>query len=295
MGPTASGKTELAAALAEAFDGEVVGADSRQVYRYMEAGTAKPALDLRRRIRHHMIDVADPDDYYDVARWRAAALDCLADAAARSKTVIVCGGTGLYVRSLTRGLFRGPAADERLRAGLLQRENAEPGCLHRRLREADAESAARIHPNDLIRTVRALEVLELSGRPLSEWHREHGLREAPFEVLNLHLELPLTDLERRIGVRSRGIVEAGIVEELQGLFERGYARDCRAFAAIGYREAALCLDGSLPAGDLSAAIALATRRYAKRQRTWLRGQSDGHVIEGAGDRRAFELVEAFLS
>ncbi|RMF23192.1 MAG: tRNA (adenosine(37)-N6)-dimethylallyltransferase MiaA [Deltaproteobacteria bacterium] len=295
VGPTAIGKTELAAHLARRFDGEVVGADSRQVYRYMDVGTAKPPAALRAEIRHHLIDVVDPDEPFDVARWRAAALDALAEIEARSKTAIVCGGTGLYLRSLLRGLFSGPAADEELRRRFADEERKRPGTLRDRLRRVDPASAERIHPNDMVRTVRALEVYELTGRPLSHWHAEHGLRERPFQALLIEPTVAREVLHRRIAERSRAMVRAGLLEEVRQLARRGYGRELPAFAAIGYREAWQCLAGELRVEDLAERITVATRRYARRQLVWLRGQMDT-VPVAAGDVSAIErLAERFLA
>jgi tRNA dimethylallyltransferase len=292
-GPTAAGKTDLAAALARALDAEIVGADSRQVYRFMDAGTAKPSRELRAEIPHHLVDVVDPDEPFDVARWRSLALQALRDIARAGRRAIVCGGTGLYVRSLTRGLFVGPAADAGLRAELEAEEASAPGALHVRLQRVDPAAAARIHANDKIRILRALEVHALTGRPISEWHREHALAERPFEVLQLRVDVARDELARRIEERSRAIVAAGIVEELAGLRTR-YAPDLTAFDAIGYREAAACIEGRLAAAELADAIARATRAYAKRQVVWDRGQAETVAVAAADARGALERVRRFF-
>ncbi len=301
-GPTAAGKTEFAAALARELDAEVVGADSRQVYRYMDVGTAKPSLELRDRIRHHMVDVADPDEDFDVARWRDGAMVSLRDIHRRGRRAIVCGGTGLYLRSLTRGLFPGPAADPDLRARLEAEERERPGCLHERLRNIDPELCRRVHPNDLVRTVRGLEVHALTGRRLSAWQAEHGLGDRPFDVLTMVVTMATDALDERILKRSEIMVADDIVGELRGLHARGYPPDARAFAAIGYREARQCLDGEIPVSELAAAIALSTRRYAKRQRTWLRGEmrhlsETRAIVDVAPDETAgaLALAESFFS
>jgi tRNA dimethylallyltransferase len=291
IGPTAAGKTELAAAVAAALDGEIVGADSRQVYRWMDAGTAKPSRELRSAIPHHLIDVVDPDEGFDVAAWRSLALRALAEIHARGRHAIVCGGTGLYVRSLVRGLFRGPAADPGLRASFDAEQSS--AALHDRLREVDPVAAARIHPNDRLRIVRALEVFTLTGRPISDWHREHALAERRFETLVLRVEVERAELARRIETRSRAIVEAGIVEELATLRER-YGRHTTAFDAIGYREAGACLDEALAPKDLAPAIARATRAYAKRQLTWDRSQSDAVAIATGDVHAAVEQAAGFF-
>jgi len=292
-GPTASGKTELAAELARRFDAEIISADSRQVYRYMDVGTAKPDAELLAEIRHHMVDVVDPDEPFDAASWCAGARTALADLHGRGRNAIVCGGTGLYIRSLLQGLFTGPAADAELRERYEAEERAEPGLLMRRLSRVDPPAAARIHSNDQVRIVRALEVYELTGRPISSWHDEHRLAERPFREVTVMLDLPREELYRRIDARSEAMVRGGLLEELRVLRERGYAADLRAFDAIGYREAGLCLEGRLAREAFTSAVARSTRRYAKRQLVWLRGQArcrpvSPHEIERAA-RIAAEL------
>jgi tRNA dimethylallyltransferase len=293
-GPTATGKTELAIALARVLDAEIVSADSRQIYRGMDIGTAKPSRGQLEEIPHHLIDVVDPDEDFDVARWRAAALSALATIARAGRRAIVCGGTGLYLRSLLRGLFDGPAADQPLRGRLLAAEAAQPGSLHARLASVDPESAARIHANDLVRTVRAIEVLELTGKPMSRWQREHALAERPFEHLSVFIDVSAGDHAVIIDRRSRAMVEAGIVEETAALHER-FGRDRKAFDAIGYRETAACLDGELSRSELARAIAAATRRCAKRQRTWLRGQLDAVAVAPGDLDAALRLAERLFS
>lgn len=293
-GPTAVGKSAFAVTLAEALGAEIVGADSRQVVRYMEAGTAKPEAELRERVPHHLLDLVDPNEAYDVAKWRSDALTCLADLHARGRPAVVCGGTGLYLKSLERGLFQGPSADAGLRARLAAEEQAEPGSLLSKLHSCDPVTASRLHANDHMRLIRALEVFELTGRPLSQWLREHALAEKPFEVLTLELQAPVPELDRRIALRAEAIVGAGIVEELGSLRER-FGRDARALNAIGYREAGAVLDGDLDASELAPAISLATRRYAKRQRTWLRGQASTQAFAANEAQRALGLAETFLS
>lgn len=294
-GPTASGKSELAVELAEALGGEIVSADSRQVYRYMDVGTAKPTAEQRERVPHHLVDVVDPDQDYDVAAWRSSAMSALAAVHSRGRIAVVCGGTGLYLRSLTRGLFAGPPADAELRARLEAEEAAAPGALHARLGEQDPASAKRIHANDLLRVVRALEVQELTGRPLSAWLGEHGLSEKPFDALILEIDVDRDTLRERIATRSREMVDGGIVEELASLHVRGFPPGTRAFDAIGYRQAAQCLAGDLARDNLAEAISIATMQYAKRQRTWLRGQADTVKIAGGDTASALRLARGFFS
>lgn len=293
-GPTAAGKSELAVAVAESLGAEIVGADSRQIYRLLDVGTAKPTREQRERARHHLVDVADPDEDWDVATWRAAAFAALADIESRGRPAIVCGGTGLYLRSLARGLFAGPPADPPLRERLEAEERERSGALHERLSTVDPASARRIHANDRVRLVRALEVHELTGRPLSAWLAEHGLEEKPFETLTIEVDVEAAVLRERIAARSRAMVEEGIVEELEALLRR-YPPSTRAFDAIGYREAADVLAGRLDRGRLAEAIATSTAQYAKRQRTWLRGQARTVKVPAGDAARVARLAREFFS
>ncbi len=291
-GPTAVGKTAFAVSLCERLQAEIVSADSRQVYRQMEIGTAKPLADERRRVRHHLIDIIEPDEDCDASIWRSHATAAIDRIRASGAVPVVCGGTGLYIRALVEGLFNGPPADEALRARLAERERTAPGSLHKRLGDVDPEAFARIHPNDAVRTVRALEVLELTGKTISTSQREHSAAERPYDVLTLEVELPREDLYERINARSQAMVAAGLLDEMAGLRARGFARDLSAFAAIGYREAGQCLDGTLATPDLAGAVAQSTRNYAKRQLIWIRGQMD---TQPAGDvAAALARVEEFL-
>ncbi len=294
-GPTASGQTELAAEVARRFDAEVVSADSRQIYRHMDVGTAKPAPALLSEVRHHMVDVAEPDQPFDTAAWCDGARNALSDIEARGRRAVVCGGTGLYIRSLLRGLFDGPRADPQLRSQLESAEREQPGELVRRLEKVDAAAAARIHPNDKVRLVRALEVYELTGRTLTEWHSEHALAQRPFREITVAPDWPRETLYERIDRRSAQIVEAGLLEELASLRERGFAAGLRAFDAIGYREAGLCLDGKLERSDLVPTVARATRQYAKRQLVWLRGQGPCRMLVGGDKEGAFRAAEELFS
>ena len=293
-GATAAGKSALAARLAQELGAEIVGADSRQVYRYMDVGTAKPEPELRARVPHHMIDIVDPDVDFDVATWRASAMTTIAGIHSRAARVIVCGGTGLYLRSLTRGLFAGPTADPALRLRLEQEEAASPGVLRERLGRVDPAAARRIHGNDRVRIVRALEVYERTGRPMSEHHAEHALGERPFETTLLEVRRDRGELLQRIDDRARAMVAAGLVEELASLRER-FGADARAFDAIGYRQAGMVLDGKLASDGLVAAIARATSQYAKRQRTWLRGQATTVAVAARDIDGALAHAEQFFS
>ena len=272
VGPTAAGKSALALRIAEAAGAEIVSADSQQVYRGMDVGTGKVSAAERARAPHHLIDVVDPDEEMTAARYAALADEAIAGAAARGRSVVVAGGTGLYVRALMHGLFAGPPADAELRARLARED---VGALHERLRAVDPEAAARILPNDRRRLIRALEVHTLTGVPISTHQRTHDVRNAPsrYPARWVGLDPPAAELRARIAARVDAMLAAGFVDEVRRLAER-YPLDLRAFDAIGYREIGAHLRGEI---DLAAArekTIAATRRYARRQRGWFRAEPD---------------------
>ena len=270
VGPTASGKTALALALASRFGAEIVSADSRQIYRGLDVGTAKPTLAERARVRHHCLDLIEPGEAFDAARFRRAADDAIADIRARGRVPFVVGGTGLYVRALLRGLCPAPPRVPALRAAFdatMARDGLD--ALYAQLARIDPESARRLAPRDRVRIVRALEVALATGVPLSRWQAEHGFRERPYETLVIGLARPTAELDDRIRARVDAMVARGFVEEVRALAARGVVPD-----ALGYGEMRACVEGR---ADLATAVrgtALATRRFAKRQRTWFRREPD---------------------
>ena len=297
VGPTASGKTALALELAEELRAEIVSADSRQVYRTLDVGTAKPTLAERRRVPHHCIDLVAPEDAYDAAQFRVAAAAALAGIHARGRPALVVGGSGLWIRALLRGLCpappRAPAVRAALRALAIRRGVPE---LHRHLVAIDPVAAARVHPRDVVRIERALEVAFASGRRLSQWQAGHRFAEAPYEALLVGLEVPVPVLDRRIATRARRMVGAGFADEVRALRARGLPETAPAWASVGYREMRAYVDGACDLdAALSAAVA-ATRRFAKRQRTWFRAEP-GIVWRSpeADCDRIRRDVEAFLA
>jgi tRNA dimethylallyltransferase len=273
VGPTASGKSALGLELAEALGAEIVSADSRQVYRLLDIGTAKPTPAERQRVRHHCLDLVDPEEVFDAARFRLAASAALQDVTARGRGALLVGGTGLWIRVLLRGLCPAPPRAPAVRAALeaLAERRGVPE-LHRHLAALDAVAAARIHPRDAVRLVRALEVAFASGRRLSDWQAAHGFGDAPYEALVIGLAVPPAELETRIAARARRMVEAGLVDEVRALRARGLPDSAMAWASVGYREMRAHVDGACDLEAALAALVLATRRFAKRQRTWFRGE-----------------------
>ena len=271
VGPTASGKTAMAVSLAERFAGEIVSADSVQIYRGFDVGSGKPSPDEARRARHHLVSVAEPLDAWDAARFAGEASAALAAIAGRGRVPIVCGGTFLWVKSLVHGLAPAPPADAGVRREH-ERIAATAGreALHERLRQVDPPSAERLAPRDFVRVSRALEVYELTGRPLSAWHAEHGFRERQHRAWLCGVAQERAELDRRIAARVTRWLDAGWLDEVAALLPD--YRDARAMSSVGYRQVRDHVDGALARDDLATAIVRATRVFARRQRTWLRDQ-----------------------
>jgi tRNA dimethylallyltransferase len=272
VGPTGTGKSELALALAERIGAEIVNADSRQVYRGLDIGSAKPTPAERARVPHHLYDVVDPDQPFDCARYRELAAAAIADIEARGTNVLLVGGTGLYIKVLRYGLFAGPRRDSELRARLEGLEDARPGALHEQLSSVDPSGATRIHPHDRVRLIRALEVRELTGRPISDWQAEHGFRAAAIDCRVIGLGLDRGVLYERIDARCRRMVSEGLIDEVRSLFAR-YDPALGPLQSIGYREIGAHVRGLSTLDEAVGAMARATRRFAKRQVTWFRADA----------------------
>lgn len=282
VGPTASGKTDLAVRLAERIGGEIVTADSVQVYRRFDVGAGKPTPDERRRARHHLLDILDPFEAIDAARWAELADAAIADIRARGAVPIVAGGTFLWVRALLHGLSPAPPADERIRARHreVELEKGRPA-LHAELSTVDPRAAARLAPNDFVRVSRALEVYELTGKPLSEWHELHGFRQVRHPARLVGVRWTREALSERIARRVHGMLEAGWVDEVRALLAGGYG-SARALSSVGYRQIVDALgQESMDGSALEASIVRATRVFARRQRTWLRDQPVEWLEPGA--------------
>lgn len=284
FGPTASGKSALAAALARRFGGEIVNCDSMQVYRGLDIGTAKPDADLRREIPHHVLDVAGVDEVFSAGRYQQLAREALGDIRSRGRLPVVAGGTGFYLRALLYGIFEGPGRDEALRRRFQAiTERRGPETLHRILARRDPESARRVTPRDHPRIARALEVLCLTGRPMSA---HFGISESPlegFSPLLFHLGPPRDALRGRIDRRVLDMMDAGWVDEVRALLDAGVSPSAKGLEAIGYREIVAFLRGEANWLNTVEAIRTATRRYAKRQQTWFRKERDLVRFDGFGD------------
>ncbi len=270
VGPTAVGKSAVVAALAGRRPLEVVVADSLQVYRGLDVGTAKPTPAERARIPHHLVDLREPTEPFTAADFAALAREAVADIAARGRVPVVVGGTGLYVRAFLRGPLAGPGGDPELRRRLrAEAEAAGRAALHARLAAVDPATAAGIHPHNVVRVLRALELYHLAGGPPSTFRRWPA-GAPPCGVLLVGLRRGREDVARRIEGRVQAMLEAGLVEEVRGLLNRGVLRDAKPLGAIGYREIVEHLEGRIPLAEAVRRILRDTRRYAKRQMTWFR-------------------------
>jgi len=270
VGPTASGKSALAIALAERFGGEVVNADSVQIYTHFDVGSGKPSLEERSKVPHHLFDALDPLDAIDAGRYAQMADQVIADVRNRGRVPIVCGGTFLWVLALTHGLAELPAGDATVRARHAEEaERHGREALHARLALVDPKTAARLSPNDFVRVSRALEVYELSGRPLSELHEAHQFAHPRHRARLVGVAWSKEELAERISRRTRAFLASGWIDEVRSLVERGY-RDARAMSSVGYKQVLDFIEGRLAENELVEAIDRATRVFARRQRTWLR-------------------------
>jgi len=296
-GATASGKSALAMALARSFPLEIVNADSLQVYRFMDIGTAKPSPAERGEIPHHLVDVVDPDAPYNAGRYVREAEGAIAAIRARGKVPMLAGGTGMYVRALLRGLDPLPS-DPEVRRGLDRRWEEEGGAaLHGELSRVDPETAAKVHPADRIRVVRALEIAAVTGIPPSRARAAWGAgRPAGHRVLFLALWPPREELYRRIDARTEGMFRRGLLDEVRGLLARGYGRELKPMGALGYRHAVAHLLDGVPLAETVETMKRDTRRYAKRQETWLSAET-GLVRLHPPDalREASETIRNLLS
>ena len=294
-GPTAVGKTGVTIRVAERIYGEVVNADSMQIYRYMNIGTAKPTPEERRRIAHHMIDVADPDESYDAARFSLEARKAADGVLKRHRVPLVAGGTGFYIRAFLYGLCDAAPEDPAIRVRLREeagRSGAES--MHRKLAACDPEAAGKIHPNDIYRIVRALEVYETCGIPLTEFRRRHAFADAPYESLSIVLDMDRTELYERIDRRVDRMVAEGLAEEVERLFEMGYDERLKPMQSLGYRHMGDYIRGRVDRDTAVETLKRDTRHYAKRQLTWFRKDPQALWFSPAQTDRIAGAIGAFL-
>lgn len=297
MGPTASGKTELAIQLAQNLNAEIISVDSALVYKGMDIGTAKPTMEERKSIPHHLIDILDPAEVFSTGRFRKLALLHMQDMTDRGKVPILVGGTMLYFNALFNGLACLPEADYAVRKRL-DEELITNGkqALHQRLKSIDSESALRIHPNDPQRVQRALEVFELSGKPISQFFREAKQKPIPYRQIKLVIAPDDRKLlHEKIAQRFRHMIDSGLIEEIKALYERGdLTEKMPAIRAVGYRQGWSLMQGECNLDEMMEKGIIATRQLAKRQFTWLRREQDArHFISFEKDltRNALQSVK----
>jgi tRNA dimethylallyltransferase len=267
--PTATGKTELAIELALECGGEIINADSLQVYRYLDIGTAKPTIEQRNKIRHHLIDIVNPDEEFNAAIFTQTARKIIQNLAEARKPVFVVGGTGLYIRSLLKGIIDTPAVDKKIRNHyLILGEVHGKEYLFNLLKKRDAEAARRIKPNDSVRIIRALEVLEQSGESIISKQARHSEGESPYSTLKIGLQVDREELKKRISQRTQKMITVGLVEEVKSILSRGYSKTLKPLQSLGYNQIIKYLAAEY---DFEEAIRLINRDtwyYAKRQMTW---------------------------
>jgi len=277
IGPTAAGKSQIAVWVAERSGAEIISADARTIYRGLDLGTDRPAPEILARVPHHLIEALGPEERYDAARFRTDCERLVSEIEARGRRAIVVGGSTLYIRALTRGLFPGPAADLRLRETLAQRPLAE---IRAEVERVDPVSASRIHPEDRVRLVRALEVHRLTGQPLSTfWGKEVPF---PWPLVRIGLTVDRRELHRRIEARVERMLASGLVEEARRLWEMGLPPDAPAVRTIGYRELFAHLRGEYDLGEARRRIVRNTKAYARRQLAFFRAERDVRWLDATG-------------
>jgi len=284
IGPTGSGKSALAIALADSLNGEIVSCDSVAVYRELEIGTAKPSSEQRARVQHHIIDIAAPTDLYTAGDYSRDARVAIADIHTRGKMPIIAGGTGLYLRALLDGLFAGPQRNDAIRDQLQAIALSDgPVALHRRLIDLDPITAGKTHPNDTPKIIRALEVCLATEKPISEIWQQGRNRLTGWQVQRIGLDPPRELLKQRINERAAAMFEAGLIDETQGLIAR-YGEHCRSLTSLGYAQSVAVLRGELSKEEAVILTQDGHRQYAKRQRTWFRREKDVHWLQGFGEQ-----------
>ena len=294
-GPTGIGKTAVVVDLAQLYKGQIIGADSMQIYKYMDIGTAKPTAEEKARVVHHMVDIVAPDEPFDAARYVKSARRIITQLCRQQILPFVVGGTGLYIKALLYGLFNDDAYDPHIRAKL-KTEAKTHGIeyLHRRLRRLDPETANRLHPHDTYRILRALEVAETTGKAISRHQREHSFSEQPFDAFKIGMRMERELLYARINQRVDAMIAAGFVEEVKSLLSRGYSANLKSMQSIGYRHVVDYLERRLTWAECVRTIKRDHRRYAKRQLTWF--NADPEIVWKTPDQieEMIHLVDKFV-
>ena len=294
-GPTGIGKTGFAVRAADRFGGEIVGADSMQIYRYMNIGTAKPDKEEQALAKHHLIDIVDPDEPFDAAAYVREADRAIQDITERGKTPIVAGGTGLYIRALVHGLYGGrtpdPSVMEKLEAELSARG---PEWLHDKLARIDPRLARTLHPNDTFRVTRALEVFESTGTVKSDFLKDHNFEDQRYDYMKIGLCMDRSLLYERINRRVDQMIAAGLTDEVKSLLEMGFSADLKSMQSIGYRHINEYFEGKTDFDEAVRTLKRDTRRFAKRQFTWFSKEQNLIWIEPVEEKHAYDSINRFL-
>ena len=295
LGSTGAGKSKWALEWAEELGGEIISADSIQVYRHMDIGTAKPTLDDQKRVRHHLIDLVTPDQPFHAALYRTLGRKTIDQLYEKKIPIWVVGGTGLYIKTLTQGLFSSPKIDPHVRESLRQ-EAKEKGAkaLYERLGKSDPQTACHLHPNDLFRIIRALEVFDSTGAPISFYREQHRFGERPYLTLKIGLELNRGMLYRRIEERVDQMLENGFLQEVERLMGMGYGPELKPMQSLGYKQMVQFLMKEIGWDEAVRQMKRDTRRYAKRQLTWFKGDAEVHWRNESTDRgKIFLEIKSF--
>ncbi|MBF0450891.1 MAG: tRNA (adenosine(37)-N6)-dimethylallyltransferase MiaA [Candidatus Magnetomorum sp.] len=282
-GPTCVGKTSIAIQLAQRYGGEIIGADAMQIYRYMNIGTAKPSLEEQTQAKHHMIDIIDPDETFDVAKYTRMASAMIEQLYRQSIPIFLVGGSGLYIKTLTQGLFQQATGDPLIRQKF-KKMAAEHGnaYLYNLLKKNDPDAATSIHPNDTVRMIRALEVFEITGISIKRYHQEHQFADQPYHLYKIMLTEQREILYKRINQRVDTMIQNGFLKEVESLIEKGFHCQLNAMQSIGYKHLCAYLDGRYCWEEAIQLMKRDTRRYAKRQFTWFRSDKK-YIWKHAGE------------
>lgn len=296
VGPTGVGKSNLALELAEAFGAEILNADSMQVYRYMDIGTAKPTREEQERVQHHLIDLVNPDEPFHAGLYRGIGRKTINSLHQKNIPILVVGGTGLYIKALTQGLFNTPKIHPEVREALKQEARAKGrDFLYQRLKRVDPMAASQIHPHDLFRTIRALEVYESTGVPISFFRSQHRFGERPYRTLKIGLEMDRDQLYRRIDERVERMIEKGFLQEVERLLDMGYSPGLKPMQSLGYKHLIQFLSKDLGWDEAVRRIKRDTRHYAKRQWTWFKADEEVIWRDGVKERETiFKEVTSYL-
>lgn len=295
-GPTGIGKTSSAISLAQKFNGEIISADSMQIYKYMDIGTAKPSVEEQEAVRHHLIDIIEPDKDFDAAMFAKIAKEKVSRLYEKGIIPFVAGGTGMYIKALIHGIFKAAPVDPEIRARIKNEAKLlEPEALHERLLKCDPETAQKIHPNDKYRITRALEIFESTGKKISEHQQQHKFSNEPFNVLKIGLKMEREILYERINKRVDIMLDQGFEQEVRGLLEKGYLPQLKSMQSIGYRHMTDFIMGKITRQEAVTTMKRDTRRYAKRQFTWFNADSQIIWTEPENIENIEPFIKKFLT